>query len=262
MIPELAITEWRQTVPWISSEQVEQDLIICKALTTIYQNEFLASQLAFRGGTALHKLYLNPQPRYSEDIDMVQINPMPIKQVIDNLRDVLSFLGEPIVKQKKHNNTLIFRLESEISPVLPLRLKVEINCKEHFSILDFCKKNYTVKNQWYNGDCEITTYKLEELLGTKLRALYQRRKGRDLFDLNRALNLGNPNIDQIIKCYRAYMKFSVEKPPSKKEFILNLDEKMLDSEFIGDTKALLRREETYDIIEAYLNVKKMIIDNL
>ena len=64
---------------WVTSEMVEQDLIICLALISIFSDEFLASQLAFRGGTALHKLYLQPQPRYSEDIDLVQITPGPIK---------------------------------------------------------------------------------------------------------------------------------------------------------------------------------------
>lgn len=56
MIPEFAIREWNETVPWTDSEQVEQDLLICRALTEIYKDEYLASHLAFRGGTALHKL--------------------------------------------------------------------------------------------------------------------------------------------------------------------------------------------------------------
>lgn len=104
MIPEYAITEWRNTVPWNASEQVEQDLVICRALTEIYKDEYLESHLAFRGGTALHKLYLSPQHRYSEDIDLVQIELEPIKATIDKIRDVLAFLGEPKVKQKKHTN--------------------------------------------------------------------------------------------------------------------------------------------------------------
>jgi len=49
--------------------------------------------LAFRGGTALHKLYLKPQIRYSEDIDLVQINPEPINPILKRLRERLAFLG-------------------------------------------------------------------------------------------------------------------------------------------------------------------------
>ena len=183
MIPEFAIREWSEHVPWTESEQVEQDLLICRALTEIYKDEYLASHLAFRGGTALHKLFLSPQPRYSEDIDLVQINAEPIKETYDHIRDALAFLGEPKVKQKKHNNTLIFRLESESIPVVPIHLKVEINCKEHFSVLPMQRMPFSVVNKWYNGKCDVLTYQLDELVGTKLRALYQRRKGRDLYDL-------------------------------------------------------------------------------
>lgn len=111
MIQRPFITQWGTVVPWTSPRHVEQDLIISRALVTIYNDAFLRDYLAFRGGTALHKLYLQPQPRYSEDIDLVQVNAEPIKNTIDHLRDILSWLGEPVVKQKKHNNTLQFRVQ-------------------------------------------------------------------------------------------------------------------------------------------------------
>ena len=132
MIPLAAITEWMNNVPWTDMKQVEQDLIICRALVEIYSDEFLSSRLAFRGGTAIHKLYMSPQPRYSQDIDMVQIIPEPISLTIDRLRKVLSFLGIPSIKQKRNNNTLVFKIDSTDIPVVSLRIKVEINCREHF----------------------------------------------------------------------------------------------------------------------------------
>lgn len=167
MIPEIAITQWRNIVPWTDAKQVEQDLIICRALIAIFSDDYLAGRLAFRGGTALHKLYLSPQPRYSEDIDLVQIKAEPIKPTIDRLREVLSFLGEPKVKQKKNNNTLIFRTESSIPPVLPIKLKVEINCREHFNMLGLEEVDFEMNNLWFSGSCKIKTYKLDELVGTK-----------------------------------------------------------------------------------------------
>ena len=89
MINRTAIQQWSEHAPWIDNAQIEQDLIICRALVSIFSDEFLASQLAFRGGTALHKLYLSPQPRYSEDIDLVQITPGPIKPIMYRLGEVL-----------------------------------------------------------------------------------------------------------------------------------------------------------------------------
>ena len=197
MINRAAIMQWRTHVPWNANEQVEQDLIISRALVAIFSDDFLASKLAFRGGTALHKLYLSPQPRYSEDIDLVQIDAEPIKSTMYRLGEVLNFLPDRVTKQKRFNNTMLFRMESEIPPTVQIRLKVEINCFEHFNELGLVKIPFSVDNSWFTGQCELTTYRLNELLGTKLRALYQRKKGRDLFDLYKALTLHEVNPDEI-----------------------------------------------------------------
>lgn len=261
MIPLAAITEWTNTVPWTDLKQVEQDLIICRALVAIYSDDFLSSRLAFRGGTALHKLYLSPQPRYSEDIDMVQIVSEPIKPTIDKLREVLSFLGTPTVKQKRNNNTLIFKIDSTDIPITTLRLKVEINCREHFSILGFEEVDFSVKNQWFSGECQIVTYKLDELIGTKIRALYERRKGRDLFDLYKALQNKNLNVDNALICFKEYMSREGKKP-THMLYVSNMEEKMVNDEFLGDTVSLLRPEDEYKPHEAYPIVKEQIIDKL
>jgi predicted nucleotidyltransferase component of viral defense system len=79
MIPRRYIEEWKEFASWPEDAQVEQDLVIEKALVQLFSNPFLHERLAFRGGTALYKLFLQPQVRYSEDIDLVQINPEPIK---------------------------------------------------------------------------------------------------------------------------------------------------------------------------------------
>ena len=145
MINRTAIQQWSEHAPWIDNAQIEQDLIICRALVDIFSDEFLATQLAFRGGTALHKLYLSPQPRYSEDIDMVQITPGPIKPIMYRLGEVLDWLPDRVTKQKRYNNTMLFRVESEIPPTVQIRLKVEINCFEHFNVLGL---TIISKNSW------------------------------------------------------------------------------------------------------------------
>jgi len=263
MIPQAYITEWSQQVPWQTNEQVEQDLVICRALVEIFSDEWLANSLAFRGGTALHKLYLQPQPRYSEDIDLVQITGDPFGPIVDRIRDRLSFLGEPKRNSKAHNFTLNFRFESEFPPIVNLRLKVETNTREHFTVLGLEQFPFEVKSSWFNGSCNITTYSLEELLGTKLRALYQRRKGRDLYDLFIALNQQpDLDIDKLLHCYREYMRFSVEHPPTQREYILNMEAKMQDSEFLGDTTALLRPEVPFDATIAYELVRTQLIEKI
>jgi len=72
VIPRANINAWRKVAPWPDSAQVEQDLVISRALVEMYSRSEVAQGLVFRGGTALHKLYLHPAGRYSEDIDLVQ----------------------------------------------------------------------------------------------------------------------------------------------------------------------------------------------
>ena len=262
MIPERAIIEWRESVPWIKEIMVEQDLIICRALIAIYNDEFLSSRLAFRGGTALHKLYLSPQPRYSEDIDLVQIQPENVGTILDKLREVLSFLGKPVIKQKKNNNTMVFRVDSTFPPIAPIRLKIEINCKEHFNVLGLVNVPFEVKNQWFNGKSEITTYQLDELVGTKLRALYQRKKGRDLFDLQKALENQNLNTNNVIKCYHKYISFSDGESPTQAVYVANMEEKIQEEIFLTDTQTLLRPSLIFNPKEAYEIVKRELIEKI
>lgn len=72
MIPRAHITAWRSVAPWPSNEQVEQDLVLSRALVTMFSEGVVAEQALFRGGTALHKLFFPAGGRYSEDIDLVQ----------------------------------------------------------------------------------------------------------------------------------------------------------------------------------------------
>lgn len=262
MIPQSDIIEWSNTVSWQTNEQVEQDLVICRTLVEIFRDDYLAGHLAFRGGTALHKLYLQPQPRYSEDIDLVQMQAEPIGKVLDRLRDVLGFLGKARVEVGDMMATMKFRFESEIAPVVPMRLKIEINCREHFAELGWEKKNFSVQSNWFGGQCPLTTYKVEELLGTKIRALYQRRKGRDLYDLYQAFTKTRLDVETMLHCYRRYMDFSVGNGPSQREFIQSMELKLQDKYFVGDIVGLIRPDEIYDHETAYELVKKELLDKM
>ena len=151
-------------------------------------------------------------------------------------------------------------MESEIPPTVPIRLKVEINCYEHFDVLGLVKKPFSVENSWFTGQAELTTYQFNELLGTKMRALYQRRKGRDLFDLYVGLTKGQFDADEIIQCYNRYMAFTVENLPTYKQFVNNMEAKMTDEEFLGDTMGLLRPEMSFEPLASYQLVKETLID--
>jgi predicted nucleotidyltransferase component of viral defense system len=263
MIPLRYVEEWRELAAWATYAQTEQDLLIVRTLIEMFSDDFLRNSLAFRGGTALHKLYLPPQIRYSEDIDLVQINSEPINPVLKRIRERLTFLGtKRTVKQHIHNNTIVYHFDTETMPVVNMRLKIEINTREHFNVLGLKPLSFKLENGWYSGECNLTVFELEELLGTKLRALYQRRKGRDLFDLYWALKNTNVDTAKVLRCYRQYMAFSTEHPPTQKQYLANMEEKMSLKEFTDDIYSILKKGVEYDNQAAWELVRTKLVEQL
>ncbi len=241
MIPRDYILEWRARAPWPQDIQVEQDLVISRALVEIFSHPVLHDALAFRGGTALYKLHL-PAARYSEDIDLVQTKQEPAGPMMDALRGVLDpWLGRPRYKQTEGRVTFVYRFDSEDIPPLPLRLKVETNTREHFSVYGLKELPFRVESRWFSGSCSIHTYELDELLGTKLRALYQRKQGRDLFDMATALKDSNADAARIVAAFLKYMEHEGHKI-TRAQFGENFALKLRDPEFMADISPLLAPE--------------------
>lgn len=263
MIPQANIVAWRSQAPWVTDSQVEQDLILSRALIEIFSDPFLHNELAFRGGTALHKLFLENPMRYSEDIDLVQINSGGVGKILEKLRSKLDpWLGKPRWSRSDITTTLVYRFISEILPITPMRLKVEINTREHFSVLGFEKRKFEVVNPWFAGNADINTFLVEEILGTKLRALYQRKKGRDLFDLDCAMNsFKTMDVHKIIKCVDKYTSF-VGAKVTKTDFEKNLLMKLENKPFTNDIISLLPAQSSYDVKKAGDEVLKRIISKI
>jgi predicted nucleotidyltransferase component of viral defense system len=175
---------------------------------------------------------------------------------------MLSFIGVPKTKRKLSNNVLFYSYESEPEPLTSRKLKIEINCKEHMTVLGYEEIPFAVNSVWFSGHAHLKTYPLDELVGTKLRALYQRKKGRDLFDLYWVLKSGKLDIDRAVACFREYTMFTNGATPSRKMYALNLEEKMADLAFRSDLSRILRQDIDYDIDEAFRTVKEQIIDKL
>jgi len=156
MIPKSYITEWSKKAPWVNNYQVEQDLIIERAIVEIFSHNELKELLAFRGGTALHKLFLKPQARYSEDIDLVQVEAENIGTILTALREQLLFLGQAKFESSEHNNTLSYRFDSEFEGI-GLKLKIEINTREHFSVQGYNTISHNLTSEYFLGNCTIKT---------------------------------------------------------------------------------------------------------
>ncbi|MFA6408564.1 MAG: nucleotidyl transferase AbiEii/AbiGii toxin family protein [Gammaproteobacteria bacterium] len=265
MIPTAYILRWREFAPWGLEDQVEQDLVLSRVLIELFSDPLLGRELAFRGGTALHKLYVHPPARYSEDIDLVRTNVGPIGGVIHAIRNKLdSWLGEPATKRNQGRFTLVYHFMAETTATR-MKVKIEINTREHNALFQLCHKKLNIDNDWFSGKADITTYSLEELMGTKFRAFYQRKKARDLFDLFWVLeNFHDLKINQVLESFHHYLQQQNLKI-SKAEFEKNLYEKLQDKIFIGDLSPLLNVDtfrHKLDLVRASAEVYDALIQKL
>jgi len=201
---------------------VEQDLIISRALCDLFNSEQLQGKIAFRGGTAIHKLLLGKPLRYSEDIDLVQTQAEPIGKTIDGVRAALPWLGKCNREQVAHSMHLVFKFIPEEGSGNPLKLTVEINTREHQHLYGLKSYPFEVRSAWHQAKTQLVSFEPEELFGTKLRALLQRHKNRDLFDLNEGLLQLSLDCDRVIACFQHYVALE-EHPISR----ANAEERML-----------------------------------
>ena len=243
MIPRLNIIAWSARAPWVEIRQVEQDLIISRALVALFSDPVLKEELRFRGGTAINKLLFPSPLRYSEDIDLVRSTAGPIGPILDRIRGALEpWLGRAAFDQSEVAPKLRFRVDAEDGGA-QLRLKIEIATREIEAFDPLRAIPLGVENPWFTGQAEITTYSREELLATKLRALLQRDKGRDLFDLSHALTVfPDLNKARVVECLGLYLK-RADQSIGRAEAEKRMFAKLVRRNLLTDIRPLLRADE-------------------
>ncbi|HEY9714007.1 MAG TPA: nucleotidyl transferase AbiEii/AbiGii toxin family protein, partial [Chroococcales cyanobacterium] len=223
MIPMAFLQEWSAHAPWPDLAQVEQDLIICRALCDLFGSERLAGKIAFRGGTAIHKLLFKQPLRYSEDIDLVQTTAEPIGETAKAIHEALSWIGKYNYRQAPHSNHMTFKFTPEVDGGMELKLMVEINTREHENLYPLKSYPFELNSGWHQAKVDIISFEPEELFGTKLRALLQRHKNRDLFDLNEGLLQLGLDPTKIIESFDHYL--ALEGRPISRA---NAEQRMLE----------------------------------
>jgi predicted nucleotidyltransferase component of viral defense system len=238
LIPAANITAWRHHAPWPDDNQVEQDLILSRLMVEIANDDLLGDELALRGGTCLHKLHLQTPLRYSEDLDYVRRSKSGVGPVLDAIREVATRLGLEAHGTDLRGQMAHSSFDAEpTSGVGRIRVKVEVNIAETAALLPRLALPLAVESPWWKGRAEISTFAVEELMGTKLRALYQRNKGRDLFDLWLVLTSLDPDERAIVSAFHHYMGPDAFTFP---ELSLNLSAKLDDRDFTADLNPLVR----------------------
>ena len=248
-------------VPWAAQYQVEQDLLLCRSMAALFDDDFLSGQIAMRGGTLLHKAHLAPASRYSEDIDLVVVGARPEDHVRRAIRRVLTdVLGEPKTSvwdtlklalrnavQPSRVLRMTYSLPSIIEPGRMLDIVIEANVTErkpHRAVVEI-PFNFPFRDK--PVQTRIKGYDIHEMLGTKMRAMFQRKRGRDLFDLYWALTKSAKPVDPaaIIESFQHYMK-QEGTTAGRAEFVGILEAHLKDRGFCSDMELLLRHGITYD----------------
>ena len=248
-------------VPWAAQYQVEQDLLLCRSMVALFDDKFLSSQIAMRGGTLLHKAHLAPPSRYSEDIDLVVVGARPEGHIRRAIRRVLTdVLGDPkaslwgSIRLALRNAVrpsrvlqMTYSLPSIIEPGRMLDIVVEANVTERKSHRAVLEIPFSFPFRDKPVQTRIKGYDIHEMLGTKMRAMFQRKRGRDLFDLYWALTKSPKPVDPaaIIESFQHYMK-QEGTTAGRGEFIAILDAHLKDRGFCSDTEPLLHSGIIYD----------------
>lgn len=239
MIPLPAIAAWRSRKPWRSDAQVAQDLLLSALAIEIANDPATARALVWRGGTCLHQLHLSNPERYSEDLDYVLLEGAADYRALD-----LAFarIAVAVDAQVDHTDRSRDRYKAYVSTSVAgrpggTRVKVEINTADAAPRFELIHPPLEVLvAAWYVGRADILTYCPAELVGTKFRALAQRTKGRDLWDLSLArTKLAIPD-DQLAGAAAHYLAHDGVSPG---EFRSRLAAHLRQPSFLADLDPLL-----------------------
>ena len=133
---------------------------------------------------------------------------------------------------------------------------------ENFIVHGPRRRTFEVDSPWHTASAEVLTYSPEELLATKLRALYQRRKGRDLFDLAEALRrLPSLDVGALLDCFHEYLKRGGVRV-SRAQFEENMASKIVDRKFTRDVGPLLVEGAAFNAAADYQMVHGAFIARL
>jgi predicted nucleotidyltransferase component of viral defense system len=262
------------SVPWPLQRQVEQDLLLCLAMAALFKDKFLRSQITMRGGTLLHKVHLAPAARYSEDIDLVVYGGRPethiakaVKRVLmdvlgkptDSIWDTIQLAVRNVVKPSRVLR-LTYSVPAVSEPGAFLDIVVEANVTERKPYRDIVQVPFEFIYRGATIKSALNGYDLHEMLGTKMRALFQRKRGRDLFDLYWALTRAKPPVDPaiVIDSFRHYIE-QEGGSVARAEFVAILDSHLADRGFCNDMLSLLRVGLNYDPQEAGDMVKAKLL---
>jgi predicted nucleotidyltransferase component of viral defense system len=232
MIPASDITKWGVNHPWSTRDHIEQDFLLSQAICEIANDSLLGNELIIRGGTALNKLFLPKPYRFSEDLDYVRSSAGGIGFIMNQLVTIGDSLGYKANSNLTKFPKVFWKGMSESGQ--QIRIKIEINTYERNPALPPIVLRHEIESECYNSLSTVKTFRIEELIATKIRALYQRSKGRDLFDIWLSLEMLALDPVIIIEAFKPYRPDGITSESS----IKNIERKLDSRQFLDDLNGL------------------------
>ncbi len=183
----------------------EKDYFLTTVLKLIAQSSF-GDTFIFKGGTAIHHCYLD-QYRFSEDLDF-SANQKSL--TLDAVCAIFASSDYLNVK-KKYFSSATVKIEKlqYIGPLVqPNSLKVEIDFLQNVLLPP---KRMTYKNVW-GIDCMVVVMDIREIAAEKIRAMSDRARYRDFYDLFLVLEKYQLNLVEIVGYIR---QKEIRKPITK-----------------------------------------------
>lgn len=253
MIPEGLRTYWSNKTGWLTDLQVEQDLWLHLLLVGVYSRSEFVDELIFWGGTALHVLYLTDEDgrrmRYSEDLDFLRRSSGGIGPVLTPLGRMIKDGGMDYSYETRTAYPKVWaRIPTSLREV-PIKVKFEFNTRERDLALGSEVHEFAVEipdelavPNWPGGVVSIRTPRLDEQAAFKVRALWERNKGRDLFDLWAALTQSGANPEIVTSVFNDHYRKSGFDPAKLLE---NLHGRLEAGNFESDLKPFVRSWPPY-----------------
>lgn len=183
MIPQEALSQWNDVVPWDDDRLVEQDLALMRLIIDVAVHPVLCDKLSLKGGTCLHKLWLPKPWRYSEDLDYNRVVASDPLEITDSLREIASDVGFSDVKYNQSRLFLHLWMVDTFEDERKFQVKIDIQREINSDNSAYQYRHIALDNLWYSNQASVRANTAEDIIASKVLASFQRSRPRDLFDM-------------------------------------------------------------------------------
>ncbi len=186
MIPRTCIQQYADGLVFTPTlKQAEQALLLRRVMVAVGEHGDLKDKLVCSGGTTLHQALLPNPLRHSEDLDLLVIKRAPLKPVYNAFYDIGEYLGfsDVAVQSRKKFPKIYYGIEHENNDRGLLKIELSQEPASLTMAADSVSREVSIDTPWYSGAAAVRCVTPVDLAASKVSAIHNRNKPRDLSDL-------------------------------------------------------------------------------